>query len=41
MDVYSLWQLLGHNANGTSSVIGETEVPWQSDFTVVGIDDND
>ena len=34
------YQLLGHTANGSSSVIGPTDVPWQHDFTILPIDDN-
>ena len=34
------WQLLGHNANGTSSVIGNNDVPWQHDFEMNTIYDN-
>ena len=35
------WQLQGHNRNGTNSVIGNKDRPWQDVFDVVTIDDND
>ena len=34
------WQLQGHNANGSNRVIGDSDVPWQSVFTVIPINDN-
>ena len=34
------WQLQGHNANGSSRVIGDGEIPWQDVFDVVDIYDN-
>ena len=34
------WQLLGHNANGSSSVIGNADTPWQYDFSMTRIYDN-
>ena len=36
-DVY---QLAGHNMNGTQSVIGDIDVPWQHDFSMTEIHDN-
>ena len=35
------WQLLGRNANGSSSVIGNDDRPWQSCFDLLTIYDND
>lgn len=36
-----LWhQLQGHNANGSNSIIGDRDIPWQNDFTVIEIADN-
>ena len=28
------WQLLGHNRNGSSSVIGDEDSPWQDTFEI-------
>ena len=34
------WQLLGHNCNGSRSVIGQIDTPWQSYFTAIDTYDN-
>ena len=34
------FQLCGHSANGSQSVIGEYEVPWQHDFSMTSVYDN-
>lgn len=36
----SAWQLQGHNANGSASVIGPEDTPWQWDFTAIEVVDN-
>ena len=33
--------LLGANCNGSFSVIGDVDVPWQNTFCVIHADDND
>ena len=35
------WQLQGRNRNGSNSVIGNKDRPWQDVFDVVPIDDTD
>ena len=34
------YQLLGYNANGTNSVIGNNDIPWQEVFEFASIYDN-
>ena len=34
------WQLQGHNRNGSNLVVGDSDVPWHDQFTVVTIYDN-
>ena len=34
------FQLLGHNANGSSLVIGDNDPPWHHDFTMIETSDN-
>lgn len=32
--------LTGHNCNGSATVIGDNDVPWQHDFSLSSIFDN-
>ena len=34
------WQLQGRNANGSNSVIGDSDHPWHSYFDLITIYDN-
>ena len=34
------WCLQGHNCNGSNSVIGLSDYPWQEQFTAINIHDN-
>lgn len=33
--------LLGVNCNGSFTVVGDTDVPWQDTFCIIHVDDND